>query len=311
MLFLSESDVRRLLPMREAIGYLRTAFEAWSANEAQNQPRRRLILPTGAVLHSMAGACGRYFGTKIYSTHAKHGAHFHFMLYDAETARPLALFEANWLGQIRTGAATGLATDLLARTDARTLALIGTGFQARSQMEAVLAVRPIEQVRVWSRKPENRRAFVEKYERSGTRIVDADSAEAAVRGAEVVTTMTNARDPVIEAAWIAPGAHVNAAGSNVASRRELPSDLVEAAAMIVADSVEQARIEAGDLLLSLGPGDWGDRVVELRTLPRRRSKDDVTIFKSVGLGLEDVAVAGPVYEKALKEGAGIEIPVNG
>lgn len=304
MLFLSEADVGRLLPMRDAIGYLRTAFEAWAANQAQNQPRRRLILPTGSVLHSMAGACGRYFGTKIYSTHAKHGAHFHFVLYDAETAKPLALFEANWLGQIRTGAATGLATDLLARTDSRTLALIGTGFQARSQMEAVLAVRPIEEVRVWSRKAENRSAFVREYVECGTRVVEAESAEAAVRGADVVVTMTNARDPVLEAAWVEPGTHVNAAGSNVASRRELPGDLVESASLIVADSVEQAHIEAGDLVLALGTGDWGHRVVELRSLPRRAGRDDITIFKSVGLGLEDVAVAGPVYEKAVREGLG-------
>jgi len=304
MLFLSESDVRRLLPMRDAIGFLRTGFEAWAANQAQNQPRRRLILPTGAVLHSMAGACGRYFGTKIYSTHARHGAHFLFLLYDAETAQPLALFEANWLGQIRTGAATGLATDLLARADASTLALIGTGFQARSQMEAVLAVRTIQEVRVWSRKAENRGAFVREYEGSGTRVVEAGSAEDAVRGADIVVTMTNARDPVIEASCIAPGTHVNAAGSNVATRRELPSALVESAALIVADSVEQAHIEAGDLLLALGTGDWGDRVVELRSLPRRTSPDAVTIFKSVGLGLEDVAVAGPVYERAVREGVG-------
>jgi ornithine cyclodeaminase/alanine dehydrogenase-like protein (mu-crystallin family) len=121
--------------------------------------------------------------------------------------------------------------------------------------------------------------------------------------------MTNARDPVIEAAWIAPGTHINAAGSNVASRRELPGDLIESASLIVADSVEQAHIEAGDLLLALGTGDWGDRVLELRTLPRRRDKDDITIFKSVGLGLEDVAVAGPVYETALREGLGTQLLV--
>jgi ornithine cyclodeaminase/alanine dehydrogenase-like protein (mu-crystallin family) len=231
------------------------------------------------------------------------------MLYDAETAKPLALFEANWLGQIRTGAATGLATDLLARTDARVLALIGTGFQARSQMDAVLAVRAIEEVRVWSRKTENRASFVREYDGHGTRVVEAECAESAVRAADIVVTMTNARDPVLDAGWVRPGTHVNAAGSNIASRRELPGDLVESASLIVADSVEQARIEAGDLLLALGTGDWGDRVVELRTLPGRRHKDDITIFKSVGLGLEDVAVAGPVYETAVREGLGTQLLV--
>ena len=114
MIQFTEDDVVRLLPMTAAIESLRKAFTAYGNGEAQNQPRRRLILPTGAVLHSMAAAYGGYFGTKIYSTHPKHGAYFTFLLYDAATARPLAQFEANHLGQIRTGAASGLAADLLA-----------------------------------------------------------------------------------------------------------------------------------------------------------------------------------------------------
>ncbi len=148
MLYLSEEDVRQLLPMRDAIGLMRSAFEALARGEAINQPRRRLILDTGATLHSMAGSYLNYFGTKFYSTHPRYGAHFYFVLYDAQTAEPLAWMEANHLGQIRTGAAGGYATDLLSNPEAETLGVIGSGFQARTQVEAIRAVRPIKTVRV-------------------------------------------------------------------------------------------------------------------------------------------------------------------
>jgi len=129
MLQVTEDQVRALLPMRECILRMRSVFEELRAGAAQNQPRRRLFLKTGATLHSMAGAWGKYFGTKIYSAHPKFGAYFFFLLFDAETARPLAQFEANYLGQIRTGAASGYATDILAAKDATTLAIIGSGFR--------------------------------------------------------------------------------------------------------------------------------------------------------------------------------------
>src|SRR4051794_4073259 len=158
----SEEDVRRLLPMKEAVQVMREAFLAYGRGEAQNQPRRRLRLATGSTLHSLAGAHGQYFGTKVYSTNPKHGAWFTVLLYDAATARPLAQFEANYLGQIRTGAASGLATDVLAPANAARLGVIGTGFQAATQVEAMLAVRPIRSIRVWSRKEENRERFAEE-----------------------------------------------------------------------------------------------------------------------------------------------------
>ncbi|MBZ5585820.1 MAG: ornithine cyclodeaminase family protein, partial [Acidobacteriia bacterium] len=135
MLYLTEDDVLRLLPMRDCIGLMRTAFERLASGEAVNQPRRRLILPTHSVLHYMAAGDPRYFGAKIYSTHPRHGAHFLFLLYRAEDAAPLAVIEANRLGQIRTGAASGLATTLLARPGARAVGVIGSGFQARSQLD--------------------------------------------------------------------------------------------------------------------------------------------------------------------------------
>ena len=140
--------------MDEAIRCMREVFTALARGEAQNQPRRRLSLPTGSMLHSMAGSFGKYFGTKVYSTNPKYGAWFTFLLYDAETAKPLAEFEANYLGQIRTGAASGLAVDLLTHPTAGKVGIIGSGFQAQTQLAAVRAVREVRSVKVWSRKEE-------------------------------------------------------------------------------------------------------------------------------------------------------------
>src|SRR5271154_7008389 len=173
------------------------AFEALAQGRAQNQPRRRLILESGSVLHSMAGAVGNYFGTKFYSTNPRYGAHFYFFLYDPKTAQPLAQMEANYLGQIRTGAASGYATDLLANPEAKTLAIIGSGFQARTQLAAVRAVRPIQTVRIWSRSEEKRRMFAE-----GCSVTATNSAEEAVRGADIVVTATNSKDPLLESDWV-------------------------------------------------------------------------------------------------------------
>ena len=290
MFYFTESDVQELLPITEAIRLMRMAFEALAQGRAQNQPRRRLILESGSVLHSMAGAVGNYFGTKFYSTNPRYGAHFYFFLYDAKTARPLAQMEANYLGQIRTGAASGYATDLLANPQAKTLAIIGSGFQARTQLGAIRAVRPIQTVRVWSRSEEKRRAFAQECS-----VTAVDTAEEAVRGADIVITATNSKDPVLENAWISDGTLVNAMGSNIANRRELPGDLVERAGLVAVDSLDQAKIEAGDLILANA---W-QHVVELQDIKPHYDPKRVTIFKSIGIGVEDVAAAAFIYERAL------------
>jgi ornithine cyclodeaminase/alanine dehydrogenase-like protein (mu-crystallin family) len=290
MFYFTESDVQELLPIREAIRLMRLAFEALAQGRAINQPRRRLILESGSVLHSMAGAVGNYFGTKFYSSNPRYGAHFYFFLYDARTAQPLAQMEANYLGQIRTGAASGYATDLLANPQAKTLAIIGSGFQARTQLAAIHAVRPIQNVRVWSRSEEKRRKFAEECSVTAT-----DSAEEAVRGADIVVTATNSKDPVLESSWIGAGTLVNAMGSNMANRRELPSDLMERAGLVAVDSLEQARIEAGDLILAES---WKN-VVELQSVKAHYDPKEVTIFKSIGVGVEDVAAGAFIYERAL------------
>jgi ornithine cyclodeaminase/alanine dehydrogenase len=210
--------------------------------------------------------------------------------------------EANYLGQIRTGAVSGLATRYMARTDADTLGIIGSGFQARSQLAAMLAVRAFREVSVWSRDPDRRNAFAAEC-----------SAEDAVRASAVVVTATNAKDPVLSSEWVEAGTHVNAMGSNQARRRELPAELVQRADWIAVDSIEQARMESGDLLLALDEKGWSDpRLIELKDIvvsksPHKRRPADITIFKSNGLAVEDAICAGYVYERGVEEGRGAEM----
>lgn len=290
MIHVTEEQVRELLPMHEAVRLMHQLFGDLRAGRALNQPRRRLLLPTGACLHALAGAQGKYFGTKVYSTHPKHGAWFHFFLYDAETARPLALFDANWLGQIRTGAASAHATDLLADPEASVVGVIGSGFQAASQIEAIRCVRAVREVRVWSRDAARRERFALE-----SKAVAVETAEAAVRGAGIVVTATFAKDPVFDAAWLGERVHINAMGSNQAAKRELPREVVERASVLAIDSTEQGRLESGDFIVN--GLDWNDpRLVELKDLePGKRQ--GWTVFKSNGLGVEDVAAAAFVYEQ--------------
>ncbi|MGA3040013.1 MAG: ornithine cyclodeaminase family protein [Bryobacteraceae bacterium] len=310
MLYLTEKDVRDLLPLADCIDLMQTAFERLAAGEAINQPRRRLILPTGSVLHYMAGSDGQYYGAKIYATNPRYGASFLFLLYRAADAQPLAILEANNLGQIRTGAASGLATRFMARADAATLAIIGSGFQARTQLEAMRAVRKISEVRVWSRDPAKRAAFAAE---TNTRAFE--TAEEAVRGAQIVVTATYAKDPVLDSGWIEPGTHINAMGSNQANRREIPAELVQRADLIAVDSIEQARMESGDLLMALDEQGWtSPRIVELKDVvaagvAARTAPGQITLFKSIGLAVEDVVAAAFVYERALA--ASIGTPVSG
>jgi ornithine cyclodeaminase/alanine dehydrogenase-like protein (mu-crystallin family) len=309
-LYISEKEVLACLPMSKAIELVEGAFHQLADGSAINHPRRRVILPTNSVLHYMAAGTPEYFGLKAYSAHAKTGAHFEVLLYRSSDALPLATLEANHLGQIRTGAATGVATKYLAREDASVAAIIGSGFQARTQLEAVANVRTLREVRVWSRKPERREEFARTCaEKFNLNVRATETARDCVEGADIVVTATSSKVPVFESAWIAPGTHVNGTGSNWAERRELPTELVfERAAIVAVDSVEVAKIESGDLLIPLGdynsfPGVELSGIVA-GTRPGRASADQITVFKSNGLAVEDIAVAGYVYEEALRRGLG-------
>jgi alanine dehydrogenase len=310
-LLIREDDVRALLPMKEAIKIVRDALAAEFEERAVNLPRRRIVSATG-MFHDMAGAVltTHSVGLKAY-TSTRHNVRFLVALWNSESGELLALFEADWLGRIRTGAASGVATDVLARRAAAIAAIIGTGSQAETQLRALATVRSLTTVRVYSRRPENRTDFA----RTMSRLLDldvqpVDSARQAVDGADLVTTITTSTTPVVEGAWLAPGTHVNAAGSNWATRREIDAEVLRRAAVVTVDSTEQAHIEAGDLIMAVEEGAIGwDQVHSIGAVLTgavlgRESTDDITVFKSLGIAVEDIAVARYIYERARAEGRG-------
>jgi ornithine cyclodeaminase/alanine dehydrogenase-like protein (mu-crystallin family) len=307
-LLLRENDVRALLSMREAISVTRAAL---ASDAAQNLPRRRLDLAGGA-LNVMAASLpsSRAAGLKAYSAN-RLGARFIVALWDRDDGRLLALIEADALGRLRTGAASGVATDLMANQDASILALVGCGRQAKTQLQAIASVRRLRDVRVYSRNPERGASFAaETREQLDLPVRAVDSGRGAVDGADIVCTITTAAAPVVFGDWLDAGAHVNAAGSNVSTRREVDTALVRRAALIAVCSVEQAHLEAGDLIIAHEEGAtvW-ERVVEIGEVlagrrPGRRSPQDLTLFKSLGVAVEDVAVARHVFDKAVAQGVG-------
>ncbi len=316
MLYLTEADVDRLLSMDDALREVEAALRDLGEGQAENRPRQR-VRGTHSMLNVMPASWPRrgYLGFKEYSV-SREGARFWFHLFDGATGAPVALIQANRLGQRRTGAASGVATKYLARPDASTLGMLGTGWQAESQMEAIARVRSLREVRCFSRQASSRNAFAERMGRLlGLEVRPVESAREAVQGADIVVAATDASAPVVLGDWLSPGVHINAMGANRLEARELDDAAIRRCTFIAADSVEQARLESGDLVQPVANGLLGwDRVQELGAVVcgkvmGRHGEDDVTLFKSLGLALEDVAVGALVYERARKEGVGSEIPL--
>jgi len=313
---LTERDVRSVLTMELALTAVEAAFQGLASGSATNLSRRRVAVP-GGLLHLMASALPdlHVLGLKAYTTF---GGQTDFLvpLYNSDTGRLLALIEADWLGRVRTGAASGVATKYLARPEARTLGLFGTGGQAATQLLAICAVRPIERVQVYSRDPERRAAFVAAMQpQVGATLVPVDHPRAAAEGVDVIATMTSSAQPVFEGAWLSPGTHINAAGSNHLRRRELDAQTFQRAACIAADSVEQSKLESGDLMAAVAEGAlaW-ERVTELADIvggrrPGRTAAGDLTVFESHGLSVWDIATAAAVYTLALERGLGRPLPL--
>ena len=317
-LYLTEQDVTELLTMGETLTAVEGVFKAYARGDATNESRRR-VRAAGGALNVMSGAVNHLagfdglLGMKAYSV-TRNGYRFIVNLFDATTGELLAFIEANKLGQMRTGAASGVATKYLANANAKTVGIYGTGWQAASQLAAVCAVRSIESVKVFSRKQENRDGFcLQMQTELGIRnMVPVETLEAAA-DAEIIITITSAREPVLQGAWLQPGTHVNAAGSNSILRREFDDATVTRATFLCADSVEQAKIEAGEFIIPVEKGllTW-ERVKEFRYVVNqetngRRSESDITVFKSLGLAIEDVAAAAVVYRKAVEQKKGKEL----
>ena len=305
---LKENEIADLVTIDDAIAVLDDAFRQQAAGGATSHARQRLRTDR-VFLHMLAGAIPGFFGYKAYTTGAGK-VRFLFYLFDSTSTELLAVMEADTLGQIRTGAATGLATRLLAREDADVMTIFGAGWQAESQLLAVAAVRKLRRVWIVNRTPARARAFVDRMApQVEAELRVAHGAEEAVRDSAIVTTITNSRDPVLFGKWLETGTHVNAAGGNMVLRRELDSAAVMRSDRIVVDSMEQARHECGEFvsIFELGRRHW-EEVVELKDAvaggPYRKSPEDITLFKSLGIGLEDVALGRLVYERAKERGVG-------
>jgi ornithine cyclodeaminase/alanine dehydrogenase-like protein (mu-crystallin family) len=317
VLYLSETQVREMLGppemMDQVIRVVEEGFRSWSAGTAANEPRRRVRAPSrpsspldsggGAMLHLMGAADSKsgYLGCKAYTT-SREGANFFVLLFGAANGKPLAIIEADYLGQMRTGAASGVATKYMARRDASRLGVIGTGQQALTQVQAIDCIREICEVRVFSRDRARREDFANRLRaKVNVTVRVCDTARETVQEAGIVVTATGSSQPVFLGEWMEPGMHINAIGGNAASRRELDEAAVRRADRIVTDSVEQARIEAGELIAT----PRGDEVIELSQVvsgkaPGRGSAQEVTLFKSIGVALEDIALAGWLYEQETK-----------
>lgn len=309
-LFLRETDIARVLRMPDLVAVIEDAFRQHGLGNAVNRPRQRAA-SGGTILHVMSAAIPilGVMGLKAY-TSARGSARFLGMLYSTETGELLAVMEADRLGQMRTGAASAVATKHLARPDAGTVGIIGTGWQARSQLAAVACVRPVALVKCYSRDEHRRAAFAEAMiQELGAEVVATERAEEAV-DAEIVITATTSPEPVLSGAWLRPGVHVNAIGSNWKEKRELDADAVAKAQRIVVDDLEQAKVEAGDLLAAAEEGalDW-TQVGELGPVvagmaPGRRSAGEITLFESQGIALEDVAAMKLAFDRARDLGLG-------
>ncbi len=315
-LFLTEKEIRELFPMEAALERVEASFRAQHAGRAVNRSRERIILPH-VSMHYMAAALPEenLLGMKIYTVSRK-AFRFVVLLFDAESGDLVALLEADHLGRMRTGAASGVATKFMARSDATRVGLIGTGRQARTQLEAVSRVRSLSVTKVYGRDEQRRVDFCRLMSNQlGLEVEPAESAEAAARFGDIVITATSSSQPVVKGEWLRAGAHVNAIGANMANRRELDDAAISRAGTIAVDSLEQARKEAGDLIQGLAgrAGGW-EGVTELHEVvagarPGRTSDDEVTLFKSCGIALWDVAAASAIYRRALETGKGREFEI--
>lgn len=314
VLYLTEDEVGRLLTMDLALEAVEAGFRKVALDEAENVPRQR-CQTDHVMLHVLPAAAKTLgaVGFKAYTT-SKAGAKFHVTLFDPKVGGMTAILEADLLGQFRTGAASGMATKKLARPDASTAGCFGTGKQARTQILAVCKVRKIRTVKVHGRDAERRRAFAERLTaETGVEVIPVDTPEEAARGQDIVITATSSREPVLKGEWLADGAHVNLIGSNFLSKAEADVEVFRRAALVTVDSKDQARLEAGDFNQALNAGtlQWADVLnfapMLVGKYPGRGSPADITVFKSLGLGIEDVAVAARVVKLAREQGVGREI----
>ena len=316
--YLTEADVERLLTMPLALELIEQALKDRAEGRAVDVPRVRAHIPAG-TLHMMEAAAPelKVIGFKAYYSTGR-GTRYFVQLFGTESGRLEAIIEASCLGMVRTGAASGVATRWLARKEAATVGMIGAGKQAVGQLEAVCNVRPIRQAKVYSRSAERARKFCETMSsRLGIPVTPVASAIDAVRGADIVNVITKAAAPVLQGEWLETGQHVNAAGSNSLIRRELDAAAVQRCAVVAVDSRGTARNECGDLLPLVEKGllDWNNlpelgEIIAGR-LPGRNGSEDITLYESQGMAVQDIYVGARLLALARERGTGVDLPIGG
>jgi ornithine cyclodeaminase len=331
-LIVGHRDVLALLPMADCIEAMAEALRTLARGGALLPLRQVVRLSDGRNAFALMPAAldaPASLGAKVITVFPGNDAtpfdshQGAVLLFDQERGRLLAILDASSITALRTAAVSAVATRLLARPESRALALLGAGVQAMTHLEAIRLVRSIDEVRVWSRSSGRATRFAERVSErlaaGGPRVVVAASAEAAVAGADIVCTVTSAREPVLHGAWLAPGTHVNAVGASLPTARELDTAAVAGARLYV-DRRESAINEAGDYLIPKGEGAIGDDhiVAEIGELlldeparEGRRSPVEITVFKSLGLAIEDVAAAHRIYARAVATGAGSWVELGG
>lgn len=315
--FLSESDVKQLLTVEMALAGVESAHRDLSLGQALDTPRARSRLPQ-TVLHILQGALPAQgvLGYKAYTSN-RSGNRFLVHLFNAATGQLRAVIEADYLGMIRTGATSGLAARWLARPGSTVAGVFGAGWQAEGHVRAICAALPLERIKVFSRKADKLQDFCRRLsETTGVAVVPAASAEETVRGSDLLGTVTTAAQPLFDAEWLEPGTHINAAGSNALIRQELSEAALKRCGLIAVDSVPTALAEAGDLLPLLEKGRLHPRqMVELGDViigrhGGRSSAEQITVFESQGMAIQDLAVALRVLEAAEAQGLGTPIPMQ-
>ena len=315
-IFLSENDVKQLLTVEMAMEGVESAHRDLSLGLAQDTPRARTRLPQ-TVLHILQGALPAQgvIGYKAYTTN-RSGNRFLVHLFDSASGVLQAIIEADYLGMIRTGAASGVAAKWLARPESRVAGVFGSGWQAEGHVRAICASLPLRQVKVFGRNPEKLAAFCGRLQvATGVEIVPTVSAEATVRDSDLLGTVTTSTLPLFDADWLEPGMHINAAGSNALIRQELSEAAVRRCAVVCVDAVPTALAEAGDLLPLLEKGrlharqlvELGDVLISQRA--GRQNPDEITLFESQGMAIQDLAVGVRVLAAARERGLGVVLPL--
>jgi len=315
-IYLTEDEVMGLLDMPVVIAAVEQVMAAHARGEVVDYPRQRVRLP-GSITHLLQGGVpgANLSGFKVYTSSGGR-ARFWVHLFDASSGDPVAVLEADRLGMMRTGAAAGVAAKWLARPDARVAGVFGAGWQAEGQILALCAVRLFERIKVFARDRDRLVAFCERMSAAtGVPVEPASGAEETVRGSDVVVTITTSPKPLFDAEWLETGVHINAAGSNSLARQELSEAAVRRADVICVDSRETALREAGDLLPLLEKGrthsgkwvELGEVIAGIR--PGRTSAEQITLFESQGMAIQDIAVASRLLELARERNvSGTQLP---